>query len=159
MSKTKIKSSRSNRNNKESSQKHLYCHDLPNYFRKKAGCACHVTTPCVQSPVHQSPMANPTYTRKSTCCWKLERCVNRVGVLREPSKFMQLECKTSFHQGSHQNDDVIWQCLMTVSEQRQEKLTKNPSKVTNHPWTPKPWKMKVLHPQNMGYNGYNGYNP
>ena len=21
-----------------------------------------------------------------------------------------------------------------------------------NPWTPKPWKMKVLHPQNMGYN-------
>ena len=21
-----------------------------------------------------------------------------------------------------------------------------------YPWTPKPWKMKVLHPQNMGYN-------
>ena len=20
-----------------------------------------------------------------------------------------------------------------------------------YPWTPKPWKMKVLHPQNMGY--------
>ena len=23
---------------------------------------------------------------------------------------------------------------------------------TNYPWTPKPWKMKVLHPQNMGHN-------
>ena len=23
---------------------------------------------------------------------------------------------------------------------------------TNYPWTPKPWKMKVLHPQYMGYN-------
>ena len=21
-----------------------------------------------------------------------------------------------------------------------------------YPWTPKPWKMKVLNPQNMGYN-------
>ena len=24
--------------------------------------------------------------------------------------------------------------------------------INNYPWTPKPWKMKVLHPQNMGYN-------
>ena len=23
---------------------------------------------------------------------------------------------------------------------------------TLSPWTPKPWNMKVLHPQNMGYN-------
>ena len=23
---------------------------------------------------------------------------------------------------------------------------------TNYPWTPKPWKMKVLHPEYMGYN-------
>ena len=26
---------------------------------------------------------------------------------------------------------------------------------TLFPWTPKPWKMKVLHPQNMGYNPKN----
>ena len=24
--------------------------------------------------------------------------------------------------------------------------------LTKHPWTPKPWNIKVLHPQNMGYN-------
>ena len=23
---------------------------------------------------------------------------------------------------------------------------------TDRPWTPKPWKMKVLNPQHMGYN-------
>ena len=25
---------------------------------------------------------------------------------------------------------------------------------TNYLWTPKPWKMKVLNPRNMGYNGF-----
>lgn len=68
MSKTKIKSSRSNRNNKESSQKHLYCHDLPNYFLKKAGCAqcdnavCSVTC----SPItHGQPNLHPKKIEKA----------------------------------------------------------------------------------------------
>ena len=39
-----------------------------------------------------------------------------------------------------------------VDDPEESKSTWMSQEISQNPWTPKPWKMKVLHPQNMGYN-------
>ena len=128
MSKTKIKSSRSKRNNKESSQKHLYCHDLPNYFRKKAGCACDNAVCSVTcSPItHGQPNLHPKKIEKAPVVESLSDVSIGSVCFENLQNSCNLDAKQVFIKAVIKMTTSFLQCLMTVSEQRQEKLTKKP---------------------------------